>query len=386
MNILLILHERLDPNSGSAGSTLSLGKYYQLLGHQVSYFSSENLPKKFGMLAKRVVFPLYVANYLRTFLESESIDIIDASPCDTWVWSVLSRQSPSERPVMVTRSHGLLHFEHIECRNDAKLGNLKISWKYPFYHGSIHLWEERYTLENADMLYMLNTQEADYAIETLKVDPSKVHVFPNGIPESFINLPFELTPLAQDDMIRIAQVGTFTQRKGIQYCVPVINRILKRHKNVQMSFVGTELNGHGVESAVYAEIEESIRDRVRVIPYYKHEDLPALLKGHHIKLFPTLSEGFGKALVEAMACGLAPITTPTPGPLDVVQSGHDALVIPVRDAQAIEDALERLISDRTTLDQLRRNAYATAQRYSWKNIAQQRLNTYEKALAQKAKV
>ncbi|MGB7414812.1 MAG: glycosyltransferase family 4 protein [Thermosynechococcaceae cyanobacterium] len=386
MKILLILHERLDPNSGSAGSTLSLGRYYQRLGHQVSYFSSENLPDRFSLLTKRVLFPFYVASYLSRTLNTESFDVVDASPCDTWLWSMLARRSSSNRPLMVTRSHGLLHFEHLECRNDVELGNLEFGWKYPFYHGSIHQWEEKYTLIHTDMLYMLNSQEAEYATKTLQIESSKVYVFPNGIPEDFLGLPLEATPLSQDETIRIAQVGTFTQRKGVQFCVPALNRVLKRHKNVEMSFVGTELNGHGVEDAIYAEIDESIRDRVHVIPYYKHESLPTLLQGHHIKLFPTLSEGFGKALIEAMACGLAPITTPTPGPLDIVKEGHDALMIPARDSQAIEDALERLICDRTYLDQLRRNAYATAQRYNWKSIAEQRLSVYEKGLAQKTKV
>ncbi|NOK79101.1 MAG: glycosyltransferase family 1 protein [Chloroflexi bacterium AL-N5] len=381
MNILLILHERLDPNSGSAGSTLSLGKYYELFGHKVYYFSSENLPTKFNLLTKRVLFPVYVARHLYRFLKEKSIDVVDASPCDTWLWSMLWRGLSSNRPpLMVTRSHGLLHFEHVEYRADVKLGNVEVSWKYPFYHGTVHLWEERYTLRNTDMLYMLNSQEAEYAIESLQVEPSKVHVFPNGLPDNFIGLPFEPTPFAEDATIRIAQVGTFTQRKGVQYCVPAINRVLARHKNVHMSFVGSELNGHGVEGAVYSEMDESIRDQVHVIPYYKHESLPTILEGHYIKLFPTLSEGFGKALIEAMACGLAPITTPAPGPKDLVHDGHDALVIPMRDSQAIEDALERLISDRTHLDRLRHNAYKTAQNYTWESIAKRRLQAYEKAL------
>jgi glycosyltransferase involved in cell wall biosynthesis len=158
---------------------------------------------------------------------------------------------------------------------------------------------------------------------------------------------------------------------------------LQRYPRVEVSLIGTELRGYGTEEIVYADFEPSVRHRVKVIPFFQHETLPSLLRGHHIKLFPTLAEGFGKALVEAMACGLAAITTPTPGPSDIVTDGHDALVIPIRNTQAIESALERLIVDRTLLNQLRTNAYATAQRYSWRTIAQARLGIYEKALAAK---
>jgi glycosyltransferase involved in cell wall biosynthesis len=84
-----------------------------------------------------------------------------------------------------------------------------------------------------------------------------------------------------------------------------------------------------------------------------------------------------------MACGLAPITTATPGPMRIVRDGHDAIIIPPRNSQAIEQALERLINDRPDLDRLRCNAYATAQNYSWTRIARETLTFYEEALFEK---
>jgi glycosyltransferase involved in cell wall biosynthesis len=117
-----------------------------------------------------------------------------------------------------------------------------------------------------------------------------------------------------------------------------------------------------------------------VVPRYARTELPAPLKGYQIKPFPTLMEGFGLDLVEAMACGLAPIVTSTPGPLEIVQDGYDALVVPVRDSRAMERALERLITGRALLDKLRRTAHAKAQAYSWSRIARQRLQLSEEFL------
>lgn len=380
MNILLILHEQLDLNSGSAGSTLNIGKCYQELGHHVWYFSNDDLPKKYNRHLKRVLFPVYVLRYLENLLKAEAIDVIDSSPCDTWLWAIVSRRFHRHAPLLVTRSHGLLHFDHIQYRLDGKLGNVDISWKYPFYHGSFHIWEETYTLRHSDLVFMLNSQEATYAQKELKINANQVFVFPNGLPDRFVDLPFIDTPLAPEAPIHIAQIGTFTQRKGIDYSVPALHRILEQYPNVHVSFIGTELNGVGDVDSVYSCFSEQVRDRVRVISYYTHKTLPDLLQGHYIKLFPTLSEGFGKVLIEAMACGLAPITTHAPGPKDIVQEGHDALIVPTRDSHSIEQAIERLLCDRPYLHQLRCNAYATAQNYSWKHIAQQRLSVYEQAL------
>ncbi|WP_254721858.1 glycosyltransferase family 4 protein [Kovacikia minuta] len=256
---------------------------------------------------------------------------------------------------------------------EVQRGNLQFSWKYPLYRGSIRLWESAASMRLADLVLLLNRRDREYAVEHLGVDPQKAHVIPNGIPEAFLNLPFE--PLPENAPLRIAQIGTYIVRKGVQYATPALNTILARYPQVSVSLLGTDCP----EEKVYADFDPGVRDRVTVVPYYTHETLPDLLKGHQIKLFPTISEGFGLALIEAMACGLAPITTDTPGPMEMVRDGQDAIVIPCRDTEAIVQAVERLIGDRPYLEQLRRNAYTTAQRYSWSRIAQDTLALYEKA-------
>ena len=383
MKILLTIHEKLDPDSGSAGSTVKLGQQYQKLGHEVQYYSKDNLPSRLSALAKRIMFPEFVAAYIAKLSKQKALDVVDASTGDAWVWAKILRNSLMKAPILVTRSHGLDHLEHFEHLEEARCGNLYLSWKYSLYRGSFQLWEVATSLRCADLVYLLNHQEAKYVIEQLGVKSERVHVSPNGLPTEFLNLPFE--PLAQgkDSVIRIAQISTFITRKGIHYSTPALNTLLVRYPQVHVSFLGTECRECPDVEQVYAAFDPAVRDRIKVVPRFAHETLPTLLKGHHIKLFPSISEAFGKALVEAMACGLAPVTTATPGPLEIVRDGHDGVIVPARDSQAIEQALEHVITDRSYLEKLRRNAHATAQKYSWQHIARDRLALYEKALRQK---
>ncbi len=69
-----------------------------------------------------------------------------------------------------------------------------------------------------------------------------------------------------------------------------------------------------------------------------------------------------------------------------MRGGQDAIVVPLRNSEVIEQALERLICDRPYLEQLRHNAYATAQKYSWLNAAKQRLALYTDAIAAQANI
>lgn len=379
MKILLTIHHELNPNAGAPGVTWQLGQEYQKLGHEVQYYTFDNLPSKLPGLAKGVMFPEFVASQILALSKKQAVDVVDASTGDAWVWAKMRQSSKQNCPILVTRSHGLEHIVHLEQLEEVQQGNDRLSWKYPLYHGGFRLWEVAISLRNADLALLLNRRDLDYAVEKLGVKPERARIVANGIPEVFLNLTFEPTPTAEDATIGIAQVGNYIPRKGVNYGAPALNVILARYPQVKVSFLGTGCS----EAEVYGDFEPAVRDRILVIPRYSHETLPTLLKGHQIKLFPSLSEGFSLALPEAMACGLAPVATAIPGQMEIVQDGHDAILIQVRDSHAIEQALERLITDRPYLEQLRRNAYATAQRYSWERIARDNLALYEEALSQR---
>ncbi len=378
MNILLTTHDYLDPNSGAAGSTLKLGQEYQKLGHQVTYYSYEHLPKSLSGILKYFIFPLWVASFLWRQSSKKQFDVVDGNTGDLWIWAKWLSKLQANSLLLVSRSLGLEHIAHLQNKNDAARGDLSLSWKYYLYRGGIHLWEVKQSLRHADLVFLLNSEEHKYAVEVLGVSPDKVHTVANGIPDYLLNLPFEAIT-DENKTIRIAQVSTFIQRKGIKFSVPALNNILSRYPHVEMSFLGTVYSAN----EVYSNFNPDLRDRIKVIPCFSHETLPELLRDHHIKLFPPLSEGFGMALIEAMACGLAPVATATGGPLDIISDHHDGLLIPLRDSQAIEQALEKLINDCAELNKLRQNAHNTAQKYSWQSIAKRNISLYEQALKRK---
>jgi glycosyltransferase involved in cell wall biosynthesis len=378
MKILLTIHHNLDPNAGAPGVTWQLGQQYQKLGHEVQYYSFDNLPSEISGKAKSIVFPWFVATHISRLIKQQNIDVVDASTGDAWVWMKMLKNSAENSPLLVTRVHGLEHTSHLHNLDEFQRGNLHLSWKYGLYGGGFRLWEVATSLRYADLVLQLNRHDLEYAIEKLGVKPERSHLVNNGIPETFFNLPFEPTPISKDSPICIAQIGTYLMRKGISYSIPALNSVLARYPQVNVSFLGTGVS----EAEVHADFEQSVRNRIHVISSFSHEQLPSLLKGHQIKLFPTLFEGFSVAIIEAMACGLAPVTTAIAAPETLIRDGDNAIIIPPRDCQAIEQALECLILDRFYLDQLRQHAYAKAQLYSWARIAHNTLALYEEVLCQ----
>ena len=111
------------------------------------------------------------------------------------------------------------------------------------------------------------------------------------------------------------------------------------------------------------------------------DDMPTTLSKADIFCLPSYREGIPSALLEACACGLPIVTTDVPGCRDVVTDGMNGLLVPVRDSQALADALERLLNDpamRSKMGQIGRQI--AFDQFSLSRNISQNLGVYEQAL------
>jgi glycosyltransferase involved in cell wall biosynthesis len=373
VNILLTIHHPLDLDAGAPGTTMELARAYEAEGHTARVLSYDDLPSRVRGRARDVAFPAFLARRLRREAGREAIDVVDASTGDAWLWKAVTN---GNGPVLVTRSHGLEHLAHAERVEEARSAGARLSWKYPLYWGGFRLWEVAASLRRADMTFFLNRYDRDYAISRLRVPGHRAHIVRNGVAGYFLNRARRDLGRPVSGPLRIALIGSYIPRKGVRYGAPALAAVLRRHADVSVAFLGPGCPAERVLSDFPAELH----DRIQVVPSYRRAELPSLLEDHHINLFPTLFEGFGKTLIEAMACGLAPVTTSVPGPTEFVSDGENGLLVPPRDTAALERALERLVADRALLGRLRLAAWETAQEFSWERIARTRLELYRTAL------
>lgn len=111
-----------------------------------------------------------------------------------------------------------------------------------------------------------------------------------------------------------------------------------------------------------------IAARVQFLGRVAEADLPALYRGAQALVFPSLYEGFGLPVLEAMACG-TPVITSTTTALPEVAGDAALLVDPLQEG-AIAAAMERLFMDDTLSAQLREKGLQRARQFSWEAVAQ----------------
>jgi glycosyltransferase involved in cell wall biosynthesis len=124
------------------------------------------------------------------------------------------------------------------------------------------------------------------------------------------------------------------------------------------------------EEVVKNSFATECRDRVRVIPFVKRQDMPALYAAHDIFVFPSLVEGMPLTLLEAMATGMAVVTSESPGMADVVEDEFNGLLVQPADARSLTAAIERLCRSADLRRPFGEEAQRTARRYTWSIVAQ----------------
>jgi glycosyltransferase involved in cell wall biosynthesis len=366
VRILMTIHHELDRNSGAPGVTLELAGSYRALGHEVDVVAFDDLPSWVPDRLRTAVFPPYVG---RELYRRPLVDVVEASTGDAWIWCEFRRLVRRRGSIVATQSHGLEHVAHAERMVEAARGAISLGWRYRIYYGHYNLWQVNRSLRGADLAFFLNRHDQEYALAHLGVRSERSHVIPNGIPGWLLGRPVEA---GVGSPVRIAQVGSYLPTKGVEYSAPALRQLLAERQDVHVSFLGTGV----ADEVVLSDFPAQLHPRIHVVQRFEHRQLPELLTGHEIKLLPSITEGFGVSLLEAMACGLSPVATRAHGPVDIVRDGENGLLVPSRDSNAIHFALERLIADCELRQRLRRAAHATAQEYGWRRIAERRLDLY----------
>jgi glycosyltransferase involved in cell wall biosynthesis len=373
MRIAIISSARGDPSSGVGGVAAHLSAAFREIGHGCDVVSLESVfPKVDGFLNQflfAVVLPFR--------LDLSAYDVLDIAAGDGLFASIILklRRSKSPRPLLVARSHGLEHLVHEMLLEEARLGNVKLSWKYPLYRGGYRLWQIKKYLQAADLNLFLSEHDRAYAIRKFAVKPENIKVVDNGMPADFVGLPVDLNNLQPP---KLAVIGTFSERKGYDYAIPALVELLHHHDQLRVGFFGTGTD----DSNILARFPEALRSRIEITARYQQPTLPVLLKDYNILLVASLVEGYGLVALEGMACGLALIATDVSGIAERLTDRETAILIAPRSVKGITDGVETLLQNPGLFQKLRRTGYELAQGFSWDRIARTTIGYYHEAMQQ----
>ena len=317
----------------------------------------------------------------------------------------LNHESSQVGPLHTWASLGLFHFfnlpgnpsldwfEHADVFHCSRLRNPprrpRVSatlydltcWILPEFHTAANVAAERGMAETvwkrADGLIAISTHTRDEAVEKLGLDARRIRVIPCGVDAGFFSAGAAEAAAARTRYALgkpyVLAVGSIEPRKNIDMALDAWASLAAE---VRGEFDFVVAGPEGWRAAHTVARLRAAPAGVRYLGYVPEADLPGLTAGAVLLFYPSLYEGFGLPVAQAMACGVPVLTSPLSALPET--AGEGALYADPRSAAGLRAALERLLLSSALRRRLGAAGRQRAARYRWEEAARQSREFFEK--------
>ncbi|HEX7950073.1 MAG TPA: glycosyltransferase family 1 protein [Candidatus Limnocylindrales bacterium] len=204
------------------------------------------------------------------------------------------------------------------------------------------------------------------------LEPQRVVAIPYGVDPGFRPSDEAWAPYAGDRPLRVLAVGTLQPRKNLLRLLDAL-AIVGRDIPVELRVVGPD--GHQA-AEIRAYLAASVR--TEVVGWMGDEELASAYRRADVFAYPSIYEGFGLPVIEAMASG-TPVVTSTGGSIPEV-AGDAALLVDPFDTAALAAAIRRVVEDASVARGLRERGLARASTFTWERSAALHANLYREVV------
>ena len=242
----------------------------------------------------------------------------------------------------------------------------------------IYDWKLRNACRSADKIISISKQTADDLIEFLEIAPAKIEIVHQGCHPNFKNV-YSLDQLNEVKKRYklptefILNVGTIESRKNVL----LLLQALKHSKHDLPVVIVGRATSYLKQLTDYITAN-SLENRVFFIHNAAFADLPAIYQLAEVFVYPSLFEGFGIPIVEAISCGVPVITSQ--GSCFSEAGGPDCLYVDSKNPKQLAEALNTILSDETIGRQMTERSKTYIERFEPTVIATALMNVYREVL------
>lgn len=237
----------------------------------------------------------------------------------------------------------------------------------------------KFSINNAEKIITISNSSRDDIINEYKVPKSKVEVIPVGIKE------VKVSKMDKSDFIKkynlsnpyVLFVGTLQPRKNITKLIEAFSELktenLKPKTDLDLVIVGRK--GWDFENILNAPKKFNIEDKVKFLDNVTNEDLPLFYKNAEVFVLPSLYEGFGLPILEAMQND-CPVVASNISSLPEA-GGNAALYFDPNNAEDIAKTIEKVVSDKRLREDMIRKGKEQIKKFSWEKSAHEVIKIFE---------
>lgn len=246
----------------------------------------------------------------------------------------------------------------------------------------------KFSVENAEHIITISNSSKTDIISQYGVERRKITVAYPGYDKEKFNSPSGVRNSKEktQQILKkygigdnfIIYIGTIQPRKNLIRLIEAVARI----ESLTLVIVGKH-KGEGKEGWMYQDTLDApkrlgIEDRIQFLGYVSADDLPSLLSGAKAFILPSLWEGFGIPVVEAMACGTPVIVSNTSSLPEVV--GKAGLLVDPYSVDQIEQAIRTVVADKMLQQKYSKMGLLQVRKFSWEEMAKTVLKVFKQVV------
>jgi glycosyltransferase involved in cell wall biosynthesis len=236
---------------------------------------------------------------------------------------------------------------------------------------------------HADLTFTASESERQELLDRVSIDPERVIPVHHGVEHDRFHVPADLDAVRAELQQRFGIEGRYVlyvsnhqRKKNTERLVEAFALVAAAVPDVTLVLTGWHTRRFHLVLDLIERL--GLKDRVRVLGHVPDDALPSLYAAAAVYAFPSLHEGFGLTILEAMACA-TPVVTSNVYALPEVAGDAAELVDPYS-VDGIADGIVRLLENQERAEELRRRGLARAAEFTWRRSAEQHLLWYERVV------
>jgi glycosyltransferase involved in cell wall biosynthesis len=270
----------------------------------------------------------------------------------------------------------------LKCKSVATIPDIAFEHFPEFFPASQVAWSKlliRGSARKADHIVTVSEYSKKDLVRTYGISPEKITVTYEAAGQEFV--PLDREKAKEDLAVKYGIRDDFILYLGRLQARKNLARLVEAYALVRKSGYRQRLVLAGMRDSLF----ESVLSRIRelklegeiVLPgYIPSEDVPVFFNAAEVFVYPSLYEGFGLPVMEAMACG-TPVVTSRGSSLEEI-AGEGALLIDPLDEVSISEALKCILSDADLRQRLGRAGLTRSREFSFEKAAAQTVGVYER--------
>lgn len=348
------------PQSGVVGVSAGISRYIYYLGDAVrrhgndvellirddlkpkeSWIKTVRAPK-FGWMP----YPFFLYRRIKN-IES---DIFHADYVHTGAPLIWAKKRPT-----VVSVHDVLPFSY-DRKDLTAMDKVRVAWYMMNFK----------TISKADAVILASEVAKNEAIEKTRIPEENIHAIHYGVDTNML----KPSKKEKSDILRIGYLGGLDGRKNVGLLVEAFGKIADRYSNVELHLGGTGRN--------FEKFKSMKVPRMVMHGPIKYEDTPKFLNSLDVFVFPTLGEGFGLPVCEAMACGIPVVASNVTTMPEIV---GDSGILSEPDVDSMVDALSKIIENSRLRKELAKKSFEKSKMFTWEAAAEKTIKVYKSVIS-----